>query len=336
MAAASPWIHALCISLGQHQPTSAPVNPQITRLCFHPIIPTALTFSSVATTSNSARRWPKEVRTVYSTAGNVVLKGNNEDESLRENAKYPRPQEVSWQKELANKVYFTGVISQPVQFKHTKSGKAFACTEITVGTSQLEGTMWFPLIFFDELAESAALHLKLNDEVRVSGRFTLWRTDGEDDKPYVYKVIANTLNFTQNTSLDFSEQHVVEKNTPSPALSRQAVIYGDTFQYQKFPVQSSSSGKNAEEVAANIERLWQTFFTNPFDWWDNRTNKRNPRAPDFKHKDSGEGLWIESRHSPSWLKSQLDILDSRLGKWRESGSSTRSRGSLSSFKINDF
>lgn len=339
MALASPWIPALCNSLGQNQPTSAPVNPQITWLRFYPIIPTAFTFSSAATTSNSAQRLPTEVRTLYSAAGDTVLKGdneNNEDESLRDNAKYPRPQEVPWQKELANKIYFTGVISQPVQFKQTQSGKAFAWTEIRVGTRQRERTMWFPLLFYDELAETAAQHLKLKDEVCVSGRFTSWRADGEYDKPKVYQVIANTLNFIQNTSLDFSEQVVVDKNTPSPALSRQAIIDGDTFQYQKFPVKSSSSGKNAQEAGANIESLWKTFFANPFEWWDNRTNKRNPRAPDFRHKDSGEGLWIESRHSPSWLKSQLDVLDSRLGKWGESGSSTRSQGSLSSFQIEDF
>lgn len=336
MALASPWIPALCNSLGQNQPTSPPVSPQITWLRFYPIIPTAFTFSSAATTSNSAQRLPTEVRTLYSAAGDAVLKGdneNNEDESLRDNAKYPRPQEVPWQKELVNKIYVTGVISQPVQFKQTQSGKAFAWTEIRVGTRQRERTMWFPLIFYDELAEIAAQHLKLKDKVCVSGRFTSWRADGEYDKP---KVIANTLNFIQNTSLDFSEQVVVDNNTPSPALSRQAIIDGDTFQYQKFPVESSSSGKIAQEAGANIESLWKTFFANPFEWWDNRTKKRNPRAPDFKHKDSGEGLWIESRHSPSWLKSQLDVLDSRLGKWGESGSSTRSQGSLSSFQINDF
>lgn len=34
--------------------------------------------------------------------------------------------------------------------------------------------------------------------------------------------------------------------------------------------------------------------------WDNRTSKRNPKAPDFKFADSGEGLWLDQ--APAWFK----------------------------------
>ncbi|CAJ1969475.1 unnamed protein product, partial [Sphenostylis stenocarpa] len=40
---------------------------------------------------------------------------------------------------------------------------------------------------------------------------------------------------------------------------------------------------------------------------------RNPKAPDFKHKDTGEALWIEGRYNPPWVKSQLEIMDARMG-----------------------
>jgi len=43
--------------------------------------------------------------------------------------------------------------------------------------------------------------------------------------------------------------------------------------------------------------------------------QRNPKAPDFKHKDTGEALWIEGRYNPPWVKSQLEILDSRMGSF---------------------
>ncbi|KAJ8443499.1 hypothetical protein Cgig2_016982 [Carnegiea gigantea] len=42
------------------------------------------------------------------------------------------------------------------------------------------------------------------------------------------------------------------------------------------------------------------------------TSQKNPKYPDFKHKDAGEALWIEARYNPSWVKSQLEILDSRM------------------------
>ena len=41
--------------------------------------------------------------------------------------------------------------------------------------------------------------------------------------------------------------------------------------------------------------------------------QRNPKAPDFKHKDTGEALWVEGRYNPPWVKSQLEILDTRMG-----------------------
>lgn len=41
-------------------------------------------------------------------------------------------------------------------------------------------------------------------------------------------------------------------------------------------------------------------FTVPFDY------QRNARYPDFKHKETGEGLWLES--SPSWVLPKLPPL----------------------------
>ncbi|KAK8646566.1 hypothetical protein V6N13_120349 [Hibiscus sabdariffa] len=57
--------------------------------------------------------------------------------------------------------------------------------------------------------------------------------------------------------------------------------------------------------------LWQVFFTDPFEWWDNRKSKKNRRQPDFKHKDTGEALWLSPK-DPPWIKKQLELLDSNL------------------------
>ncbi|CAI0558273.1 unnamed protein product [Linum tenue] len=63
----------------------------------------------------------------------------------------------------------------------------------------------------------------------------------------------------------------------------------------------------------NALYLWQLLFRSPNEWWDNRLDKRNPRAPDFKHKDTGEALWIRRDH-PLWVKRQLELLDSRMAE----------------------
>ncbi|XP_010494530.1 PREDICTED: protein OSB3, chloroplastic/mitochondrial [Camelina sativa] len=54
------------------------------------------------------------------------------------------------------------------------------------------------------------------------------------------------------------------------------------------------------------EESWKDLVENPSKWWDNRLDKRTPKYPDFKHKETGEGLWINN--SPTWALSKLPPL----------------------------
>lgn len=89
------------------------------------------------------------------------------------------------------------------------------------------------------------------------------------------------------------------------------------------------------------DESWNDLLQNPAKWWDNRLDKvttfsavigfliptslihaildsfywcissfwshqKNPKGPDFKHKDTGEGLWL--RGSPSWVLPKLPPL----------------------------
>jgi hypothetical protein len=51
------------------------------------------------------------------------------------------------------------------------------------------------------------------------------------------------------------------------------------------------------------EESWRDLVQNPDKWWDNRIDKRNAKAPDFKHKETGEALWLNE--SPTWVLPQL-------------------------------
>ncbi|VVB12333.1 unnamed protein product [Arabis nemorensis] len=51
------------------------------------------------------------------------------------------------------------------------------------------------------------------------------------------------------------------------------------------------------------EESWKELVQNPDKWWDNRVDKRNAKAPDFKHKETGEALWLNE--SPTWVLSRL-------------------------------
>ena len=63
------------------------------------------------------------------------------------------------------------------------------------------------------------------------------------------------------------------------------------------------------------DALWRSaLIDNPGEWWDNRTDKRNPKAPDFKAKNNGPkvdgqpaALWIDSKDKPDWVDAHLAV-----------------------------
>jgi hypothetical protein len=44
-------------------------------------------------------------------------------------------------------------------------------------------------------------------------------------------------------------------------------------------------------------------------WWDNRENKTNPKAPDYKLKDKSRTvdvvLWLSGRDTPEWAREEF-------------------------------
>lgn len=57
--------------------------------------------------------------------------------------------------------------------------------------------------------------------------------------------------------------------------------------------------------------LWQVFFGSPYEWWDNRNHKSNSKHPDFRHKSTGEALWLQAT-DPPWIRKQLEFLDGKM------------------------
>lgn len=61
---------------------------------------------------------------------------------------------------------------------------------------------------------------------------------------------------------------------------------------------SAASGGDDKTAA------WEDLVSNPDKWFDNRVDKRNPKGPDFKGKNSGAfngvGLWLNS--APEFVK----------------------------------
>jgi len=54
-----------------------------------------------------------------------------------------------------------------------------------------------------------------------------------------------------------------------------------------------STGSTGAKKTA--ESLWQELESDPAKWFDNRNDKRNSAAPDFKRAGTGEGLWLTDK-----------------------------------------
>ncbi|KAK9057353.1 hypothetical protein SSX86_022188 [Deinandra increscens subsp. villosa] len=245
----------------------------------------------------------------YNHTGVVAQANNNEhyeyEKGLAGNGiEYPRPSEVPWSKELWNSVQLIGAVGTPVEFKQLSSGKVLAWCRLAVKKSATD-TTWISLTFWDEMAHIASQHVVKGQQIHVSGRLVSDTVDSDDGKQQTYyKVVVQQLNF-------------VEKTLPPAAASND----GD-FNYNYSSNSSSmSTGRKPKNYAANgtgsVEELWQAFFANPAEWWDNRKNKRGPNYPDFKHKDTGEALWVDGRLNPAWVESQLSVLDSRMESFHD-------------------
>ncbi|KAF5741861.1 protein OSB2 chloroplastic-like isoform X2 [Tripterygium wilfordii] len=213
---------------------------------------------------------------------------------------YPKPPEIPWKKELCNSVELIGIVGIPVEIKHLPSGKVLAWTRLGVRKSASD-TSWISLTFWDEMAHVAFQHIEKGHQIYVSGRLVSDTVENEDGRQLTYyKVVVHQLNFIEKS---FSPLSLNDRDSNSIAPDRR--------------IQNSAANSFG---SSSIEELWQAFFANPVDWWDNRNSKRNPKYPDFKHKDTGEALWVEGRNNPHWVKSQLEILDSRMGSLHDQDS----------------
>ncbi|KAF7804690.1 protein OSB1, mitochondrial-like [Senna tora] len=223
--------------------------------------------------------------------------GNNHHNQSQ--VSFPKPSMIPWKKELCNSVNLIGIVAVPVEIKHFPSGKVVAWTRLAVKKNATQ-TFWINLTFWDELAHVAFQHVEKGHQIYVSGRLVTdtVQSDGGKQQTY-YKVSVQQLNFIERSQLPVSPE---DRKSDS-------MMTGKSFMYSAKFSGKQNLGANS---SGSVEELWQSFFAKPEEWWDNRKNKRSPKHPDFKHKDTGEALWVEGRSNPPWVKSQLEILDIRM------------------------
>lgn len=148
------------------------------------------------------------------------------------------------------------------------------------------------LKMWEKMAEVSIIHLKPNDLIYVWGDLNSYgRTDNDGKHKIFHEVDVKEINY-------------VSQNAKGPVFEQTK-----TMDFQ---------GEDYRERKRKRLLLWQAFFVNPHEWNDYRKTKHNPKAPDFKHKSTGEALWINPE-DPPWISKQLKFIDSVISGHSQEG-----------------
>ncbi|XP_050891155.1 protein OSB1, mitochondrial [Lathyrus oleraceus] len=192
--------------------------------------------------------------------------------------KFQRPPTIKWKPHLENTTTFIGSVTRQLKRVNSKTGQfgVHTCLRVRSSNKPNPSSFWVLLMMWNDVAEFAYEHVKPNHFICVSGCLAPYIGDTQ----FGYKLIVKELEFVA-----------------------QSPYYKENEKENKFEAGNQSD--------VNRLHLWQVFFASPNEWWDQRKNKLNPKSPDFKHRDTGEALWL-SKHNPPWVTRQLELLDSKF------------------------
>nr|CAB3498572.1 unnamed protein product [Digitaria exilis] len=141
-----------------------------------------------------------------------------------------------------------------------------------------------------QLANVSLKHLKLNDLVFVSGFLESYQRVnpyGDRLKSIMSQIDVKELNYVLDQTKKLQDVEGPVHSSLMPSATSQML---------------------KENKYIDRLRLWQVFFANPYEWWDNRQSKPSARYPDFKHKDTREAIWLHP-DDPPWVQKQLELHD---------------------------
>lgn len=151
-----------------------------------------------------------------------------------------------------------------------------------------------------EMANVSLKYLKHNDLVYVSGLLGSYhKVSPSGERHIFYKIYVCELNYVLD---QYKKPQDGADSIGPPSLP------------------SVTSLMLKENKCIERHRLWQVFFANPYEWWDNRQSKPYANCPDFKHKDTREKIWLHP-DDPPWVRKQLELHDLKVAVNDHQGSS---------------
>ncbi|GER41353.1 organellar single-stranded DNA binding protein 3 [Striga asiatica] len=229
--------------------------------------------------------------------------------------------EIPFRPRVGNTVNLIGRVKTPAHLESDADGKCFATVLISpdydAGCEMLPGceTRLIPVVYEGELAQLAC-RLKENDRVDISLRMgptrfqlNLWRDLLKSPKQWWDYRGHKSNGLVKERHPDFKHKDSGNglwlDSAPFWVSQRLAEL---EFDVKFLRPRLSQGGEGVGEAENRVqgakgEDSWKNLVENPNKWWDNRLGKKNPRSPDFKHKETGEGLWLSNM--PEWALSRL-------------------------------
>jgi len=215
------------------------------------------------------------------------------------------PQEIDWDSNLANHISLIGNLGQDPRIAVLPSGKEVVNLNLAVQRKMKgeEMTDWYSVECWDENALQAKTYLAKGMRICVQGRMRIdeWADKETGLKRTAPKVTANTLYTIRAAGFPDARPQAAAYAAADPASYQDQAAYGSQ------EVAAGSLTANSPK-----EAMWTSVVEEPDLWWDNRFNKRNPKAPDFKLKEGGmdaPALWLNNSDTPAWVHQKLSDSD---------------------------
>ena len=198
--------------------------------------------------------------------------------------------EVEFSAENANAVTLIGRLGREPEVKYLEDGKVTANVSLAVYRGKNQSAHWFELDFWNEDARQVADHLRKGQQVQVRGRLTqnTWRDKMTGQKREKIRVVCSEVALVGGRSSSTAAAGEGVRLLPVPGPGPRGVRrQGRRVRGRRGLRGDQGRGGPLGRPVLQPQRLW-----------DNRSTKRNPKAPDFKHKETGDALWITSRDTP--------------------------------------
>lgn len=225
--------------------------------------------------------------------------------------------EVEWELNRANSISIIGNLGRDPITKVTPSGRSVTTMTLACKPSKdATDKDWYDVEAWEELGTRAAQNLQKGSQVLVEGRLRQdkWTDKNTGQERSRLKITAAALakvrayggaggysgggaSYAPPVQSEWSEPGAQQPPSGGGWLGGDQTVDAFGSDSQTEPQQATPSSSKDKYLAA-----WEAYFTNKKDYWDNRLTKKG-KQPDFRHKTTREGLWIDS--APEWAAVQL-------------------------------